>query len=668
MEPVLEQVAGETDAMEQESPGMRLAERIRSIRYYLAGNVYSRNPVIRLRFEEDVVLPGAIPTEEVRRMLAAMPVLRLQSLDFSGWRMLESATAPVPAIALIEVLALLLQRSVNWPAKFYGSSRLRNGGRPRTSVVFGTREYLAGRHAGQIAVDLFDRLFVSGSEDWQGTLAEGFDTYRRRTARVTARSATMWLLSRAEERGINWTLLPGRSLLRIGRGRHAETVRGTDTGGTSGVSTQLARHKDITRDILKTAGLPVPEQYIVRDAQRAVRAAHAIGFPVVVKPSTGNRSRAVSVGLRDDAAVEAAFDAARTVSRQVLVEAEIPGDTYRLTVIGGHLFAAARRQPPTVTGDGTASVAGLIQRANRHSERQPGGIASMAPIEPDEDMLALISEQGLSLDAVPEAGRKVFLRRLPVSPYGEPVDVTDEVAPSIRQMAEQTAKVFGLPTCGIDFVAPDITRPVSETGGAICEVNSLPTLDIHTEIESGTRRDAVEAILDMLYSDGRPSSFPMIVVLSEPGARTAEQALADALSARGLKVAMVSGGDPEEPEMSRSRRAALLGRRLQALEMDDTVDLAIVSVSEDDVIKYRVGLQRADLAVLPELEATPEARRAVRALKRLARQQITRIDDPDLVMRALEPVATGPAPDTGADALVARKGGRQTASNQSPQG
>ena len=41
-------------------------------------------------------------------------------------------------------------------------------------------------------------------------------------------------------------------------------------------------------------------------------------------------------------------------------------------------------------------------------------------------------------------------------------------------MAERISKIIGLDICGIDIMAHDLTKPISESGGAVLEVNAGP--------------------------------------------------------------------------------------------------------------------------------------------------------------------------------------------------
>ena len=67
-----------------------------------------------------------------------------------------------------------------------------------------------------------------------------------------------------------------------------------------------------------------------------------------------------------------------------------------------------------------------------------------------------------------------------MSTGGISIDRTFEAHPENVEIAEEAARMIGLDIAGIDFICPDITEPVRETGGAICEVNAAPGLpDAH---------------------------------------------------------------------------------------------------------------------------------------------------------------------------------------------
>jgi len=66
-----------------------------------------------------------------------------------------------------------------------------------------------------------------------------------------------------------------------------------ETDRTSAIAESIAQDKDLTRRLLKSAGVPVPEGRPVTDVEDAWCAAQELGGPVVVKPLDGNHGRGV---------------------------------------------------------------------------------------------------------------------------------------------------------------------------------------------------------------------------------------------------------------------------------------------------------------------------------------------------------------------------------------
>ena len=109
----------------------------------------------------------------------------------------------------------------------------------------------------------------------------------------------------------------------------------------------------------------------MRDVEDALAAARRLGFPLVVKPLDGNHGRGVHLDLRSEAKVAAAFPAALAEARRgtTLVETCVAGNDYRVLVVGGRMVAIAERVPAHVVGDGSSTVAQLVERTNADPRR-----------------------------------------------------------------------------------------------------------------------------------------------------------------------------------------------------------------------------------------------------------------------------------------------------------
>ena len=94
-------------------------------------------------------------------------------------------------------------------------------------------------------------------------------------------------------------------------------------------------------------------------------------------------------------------------------------------------------------------------------------------------------------------------------------DVTDSIHPDNVEMCVRAIVLCGVDVGGADFLTPDVSRSFREVGGALCEVNILPSLEVHLFAEGGGDRDVLGGLLDALYPDASRWRVPTVVVCGE---------------------------------------------------------------------------------------------------------------------------------------------------------
>ncbi|WP_053076515.1 acetate--CoA ligase family protein [Caenimonas sp. SL110] len=318
-------------------------------------------------------------------------------------------------------------------------------------------------------------------------------------------------------------------IYQMGQGHRSRWIDSTLTDQTSQMAARLARNKMHTASILRRAGMPGPVHVLAADEAQALQAARKLGYPVVVKPADLDRGTAVAAGLQTEQEVKAAFAEAYKSSRNVLVEKHFQGRDYRVTVFNGRMIWAVERIPGGVTGDGQQTVGQLVRQLNADPRRGRSSHALMKILDMDEEADLLLQGQQLTVDAVPEAGRFVRLRRASnVAVGGTPHPVFDQVHPDNRDLAIRATAALRLDFGGVDFVIPDLAKSWLETGALICEVNSQPSIGI-----TGTHLYP-QIIGQLVQGNGR---IPIAVIV---GAQD-PQGLATALSARLALEGIVTG-------------------------------------------------------------------------------------------------------------------------------
>lgn len=310
--------------------------------------------------------------------------------------------------------------------------------------------------------------------------------------------STAAIVAAATDRGIPHIRLNDGNLVQLGYGASQRRIWTAETDLTSAIAEGIAHDKDLTKSLLASCGVPVPEGDIVASATAAWEAAQDIGLPVVVKPSDGNHGRGVSLNLNTREEVEAAFTLAERHGSEVLVERYVRGHEHRLLVVGGRVVAAARGAVASVMGDGVSTVIELVNaQLNNDPRRGVGEDFPLSHIKTDTDgaILLELQRQGLTPQAIPAAGCEVLIQRN----GNVAVDCTDTVHPEVDEIVSLAARVVGLDIAGVDVVAQDISRPLHAQGGAIVEVNAGPGLLMHLKPAEGAPRPVGRAICEHLF-------------------------------------------------------------------------------------------------------------------------------------------------------------------------
>jgi cyanophycin synthetase len=394
-------------------------------------------------------------------------------------------------------------------------------------------------------------------------------------------------------------LLAKGNLVQLGYGARSQRIWTAETDRTAAIAESISRDKDLTKSLLRSCGVPVPEGRPVVSPEDAWKATEEIGTPVVVKPCDGNHGRGVFIELNSKEEVESAYGVALEEGSGVLVERYVPGTEHRVLVVGGRLVAASRGDSVAVTGDGKSTIAELIEsqinsdpRRGR-TENHPLNVISL-----DTAATMEIARQGFSKNSVPLEGLQVLIQRNGNHAF----DVTDEVHASIAATASLAARIVGLDIAGIDLVASDISRPLAEQGGAIVEVNAGPSLLMHIRPAVGTPRPVGDAIIDHLFPNRDDGRIPVIGISGSYGKTTVAHIVAYLLAHSGKHVGLSSShgyylGDRRVYEGDHATWMSA-----NRILINRSVEAAVLENGADSMLREGLAYDRCQVGVITNID------------------------------------------------------------------
>jgi cyanophycin synthetase len=517
---------------------------------------------------------------------------------------------------IIEHIALEIQTLAGMDVGFgrtrgYGEKGVYN-------VVFAYMEESVGRYAAKAAVRICEALINEEPYD----LSEDIQTMRELREADRLGPSTGSIIEEAEARGIPWIRLNKYSLCQLGYGANQKRIQATVTSETSSIGVELACNKEDTKYLLEQAEVEVPRGDIIRRESSLAEACRYVGFPLVIKPVDGNHGRGITVNIQnyDDALV--AFRNAKESSRSgtIIVEKYITGEDYRILVINNKLVAAAKRTPAHVIGNGVLTVQQLIDEVNKDPRRGYGHENVLTQITVNELTKTIIKDAGYTLDSILPKGERLILKDTAnLSTGGTAEDVTDILHPANISMAERISKIIDLDICGIDVMTTDITKPLSETGGAVLEVNAGPGFRMHLAPTSGLPRNVAAPVIDKLFPKGDTGRIPIIAITGTNGKTTTTRLIAHIVKMNGYRVGYTTSDGVYIQNRLLMKGDCTGPASTEFVLKDPTVNFAVLECARGGLLRAGLGFKKCDVGIVTNVAADHLGLKGIHTIEQLAK-------------------------------------------------
>ncbi len=515
---------------------------------------------------------------------------------------------------VIEHIALEIQSMAGMEVGF---GRTRSYGEAGVyHVVFDYLEEKVGIYAAKASVVIAKALINGEHYD----LTEDIQKMRELREEQRLGPSTASIVDEAIARGIPWIRLNKYSLCQLGYGNNQVRIQATVTSQTSSIGVDIAKDKEDTKFLLEQAEIPVPKGEIIKTEAGLLDAVEYLKYPLVIKPIDGNHGRGVTTNVTNWEQALEGFQNAKRISSAVIVEQYIRGEDYRLLVINHKLVAAAKRLPAQITGDGKSTIQQLIDQTNADPRRGYGHEKVLTYITIDDITRKLIELNNYHLDTVLQKQEILVLKDTAnLSTGGTSVDVTDMVHPHTVFMAERISRIVGLDICGIDFLTRDISRPISDVGGAVIEVNAGPGFRMHLAPAEGLPRNVAAPVIDMLYPPGKNSRIPIVAVTGTNGKTTTTRLIAHMAKMMGYTVGYTTtDGIYIQNHLMMQGDCSGPGSAEFVLK-DPTVNFAVFETARGGILRAGLGFKNCNYGIVTNVAPDHLGLKGIHTLEQLAK-------------------------------------------------
>ena len=215
---------------------------------------------------------------------------------------------------------------------------------------------------------------------------------------------------------------------------------------------------------------------------------------LIVKPSNSSLSKGLTLNITTTEELYSAIDYARSISNGVIVQEQVEGEEVRFAIVKGKAVAALLRRTARVIGDGTSTVAELIEAEN--AERRK---LVFEHVTYPQLTSRIISESFFSDQRVLAQGEILELNRSTMIKGGCSVyNILKRIHPEYVRLAEKLAHGLESSFVAVDIFIRDLAVAPKAGNHWFIEFNTSPVLKLFYGCRDGAMVDIVPMLADEL--------------------------------------------------------------------------------------------------------------------------------------------------------------------------
>jgi cyanophycin synthetase len=186
-------------------------------------------------------------------------------------------------------------------------------------------------------------------------------------------------------------------------------------------------------------------------------------------------------------------------------------------------------------------------------------------------------------------------------------------------MAERISKIIDLDICGIDVMTTDITKPLSETGGAVLEVNAGPGFRMHLAPTSGLPRNVAAPVIDKLFPKGNTGRIPIISITGTNGKTTTTRLIAHIVKMNGYRVGYTTSDGVYIQNRLLMKGDCTGPASTEFVLKDPTVNFAVLECARGGLLRAGLGFKKCDVGIVTNVAADHLGLKGIHTIEQLAR-------------------------------------------------
>ncbi len=261
---------------------------------------------------------------------------------------------------------------------------------------------------------------------------------------------------------------------------------------------RLSVHKEIATKYVENQGFSVPyTRYLVNNEQLTNHEAEDMikkYGTLIVKPADDSLSRGLTLNITNSVSLNDAIKYSRQFKEGVLIQEQVEGEEIRFVVIKGRVEAALLRQTARIIGDGSSTIAMLIEKENNVRKSLSFPMMSYPQLT---DML-IDPKLFTDITILPKDEIKELNRATMIKNGASVYNVIEKVHFSYTAVVEQLVESLHTDFIVVDMFVQDYRTEKKDDNYWFIEFNTSPVLKLFYGCRDGNMFDIVPVLADAI--------------------------------------------------------------------------------------------------------------------------------------------------------------------------
>lgn len=598
--------------------------KILELRALRGPNYHHRQPVIfcKLDLESLEYTPSdCIPNllENLNEMLPTLAQHKCSLNKVGGFY--QHITEGIRAIHIIEHVVLELQNLMGSVVKFAKTYTRQTAG--IYDLVFQYENKAIGLKVAEIAVEIVNNLFNGKITSIEPILEE----LRQIASDTSLEPSAQSIVDAAVKRGIDYQCLNNESYVQLGLGVKQRRFEHTTTDRTSAIAVGIASDNSRVREILMDNKLPVPPGAKISSMQEAIDVVNKIDYPIVLKSCNVNHGNETITNIKDEKDLIDAFNKIYTPGEEYHIEKHLVGNEYYLLLINYQLVTVCLKESACIIENYETTICEISSLENIIHQHLTINNSMLTDGNVDEEIEEVLNDVDLNMYSILSQEECFSVNERTDFWTGDMmIDVTQQIHPSIKIMAEEVAQLMDLDILGIRFIAESISDPIESQISGIIEVNAAPDFNEYLSTDGHMLQNIGDSVVDMLFPKNAEHEIPLIAITGTNGKTTTARMISHIISSTGKIVGMTSteGVVINHEYVLKGDYSCSLGAT--RVLRDKRVEYAVLETARGGIMSGGIAFKQCDVGILLNVESDHLGLDGIETLEDLVRAKYTVIE------------------------------------------